>query len=563
MAAAVKSKSVMESSSEAMAYDDRLLWGRLWIFFQDMHDEGLISDAEEEYLSDCVDGQDPADPMLAVFLRTGANSFRFLELAMPLLREKGVLEEDFDRFCEGGGYAAAQQRQEATLLSSDEEDVYGDRERPGNETEKVVRKGGGRGGPQQDGEDLTDEERRWRERGGLDADKLGVLDAAILGPGGVGGVGFNPRRVGDMDELASAPVPPARRSRKPNVMELTPEQINLPGGNHALWLEEATACSVVSSVTGTAQVDACVTMSYQVTPHGSPEPVDPPPVRKRGDSDGDEPEPPAPPRGVPRGGAKAADAGWNKTMSNRDLPPPPATAPTPSPQRSSLPRLSASPAKVHQFAVAPGTLQGDAGSGLQQAHAVQHGFVPTPPQPGHLLSAGMPPPYAPNSMTAEAQQPPSGIVLPHSATTTISLPLTAASSGALPTQPPPRAAAASGAMARVEQWRNSNSMAPDRLDGGLVSGLQQHHQGAGHSLPLDATPLHHSEQSAASPGQLTPAYSQVSTPRSDLYVWTPQQRSAQQALPEAPGLQLRPVPQLVRTYQAVRGEEEEPAVGEA
>jgi hypothetical protein len=195
---------------------------------QDLLEEGLISQEEEEGLSAHVDEQDEADPVLAVFLRTGANSYKFLEMILPVMRREGILDEAYDRYKAAEAGDIPEMNEE--LSSTEDEDTSNTRSEPTLADDSSD--GKRRGGSQQDlsrrrlssvriaiaGEG----EVAGREWGAANVD-MNVIDS--LGQsGGVQGarrVGYNTRRADGGEEWSrgSAPVPPARH-RKPNVMEL-------------------------------------------------------------------------------------------------------------------------------------------------------------------------------------------------------------------------------------------------------------------------------------------------------------------------------------------------------
>lgn len=73
------------SDRHGQEMEDRLIWGRLYMFIQDLRSNGLIDDSVEEKLSNCVCQMDPADPVLAAFIRTGCNGYAFLDMLQETL----------------------------------------------------------------------------------------------------------------------------------------------------------------------------------------------------------------------------------------------------------------------------------------------------------------------------------------------------------------------------------------------------------------------------------------------------------------------------------------------
>ena len=199
---------------------------------QDLLEEQLITQEEEEGLSAHVDEQDEADPVLAVFLRTGANSYKFLEMILPVMRREGILDETHDRYnlAEAGDIPHMNEE----LSSTEDEEVH---QGPSNVRSEPTLSddspdGNRRGSSQQDLSQRRLSSVRIGIAGGGEVDgrewgaanvDMNVIDSLgeLGGLQGARGVGYNMRRADGGEEWSrgSAPVPPARH-RKPNVMEL-------------------------------------------------------------------------------------------------------------------------------------------------------------------------------------------------------------------------------------------------------------------------------------------------------------------------------------------------------
>jgi hypothetical protein len=73
--------------------ENRLLWGRLFVFIQGLLEDGHIDDEEEKMLSARCDLMDPKDPVLLAFLKTGCNRYAFLERINHLLLDANATGE--------------------------------------------------------------------------------------------------------------------------------------------------------------------------------------------------------------------------------------------------------------------------------------------------------------------------------------------------------------------------------------------------------------------------------------------------------------------------------------
>lgn len=257
------------------------------MFLQDLLEENLITEKEEELLSAHVDAQDEADPVLAVFLRTGPNSYRFLEMILPVMRTEGILDVKYDRYCtaqpatldDSGeseetptskhGDAASPPAPSSSLASGGGAERGGGRsgaegEVPGPprrnkkaaaaagggdaawqrpamlQLRRVARDGGSREGGAEGGPCAAD----WSFPNVNNADACFALEGGSEGTGGARGVGYNTRRAeAGSGEWAGMqpPIAPAR-ARRPNVMELTPDQAT-SGWNALYALSAETSCT--------------------------------------------------------------------------------------------------------------------------------------------------------------------------------------------------------------------------------------------------------------------------------------------------------------------------------